>query len=138
MNYELKYEFLDHTSEVKFKAYGGTQDELFQNVILAVSDFISKGNEIKPRVVKDIVVKGEDVQSLLYNFIDEIVYLLDAENFVVKNGEVLMRGNNIKARFYGDDASNYSGLDYIKSPTYSEMFVKKTKQGWELQVVLDV
>ena len=139
MNYELKYEFLEHTSEIKFKAYGRILNEVFENAILAISDFITKGQKIKARRVKEIVVTGQDIESLLYNFLDEIVYLLDAEKFVVKKGEVFVRGNNIKATLYGDDAFLYSGLENVKAPTYSEMFVKKTDEGvWEIQAVLDV
>ncbi|MEK6818924.1 MAG: archease [Nanoarchaeota archaeon] len=137
MNHSLKYEFLEHTSEIKFKAYGRTINEVFENVVLAISDFMTKGKEIKPRKFKEIVVVGQDIESLLYNFLDEIIYLLDAENFIVKKGEVFVRGNNVKATLYGDDASLYFGLENVKAPTYSEMFVKKTDDGvWEFQAVL--
>ena len=40
--------------------------------------------------------------------------------------------------FVGDDASNYSiGLD-VKAVTYNQMFVKKQKNKYICQVILDV
>ncbi len=134
----MKYEFLEHTADIKFRAYGKTLDEAFESAVLAVSDYLSKGEKIKSRKGKIINVKGDDKENLLYNFLEEIIYLLDAENFVVKSAEVTIRGNNLRAELYGDDVSNYSGLDYIKAVTYAEMYIKKTDKGWELQVVMDI
>lgn len=134
----MKYEFLEHTADVKFKAYGKTLNEAYGNVVLAMADLISKGVKIKSRKGKIIEVKGEDKESLLYNFVEEIIYLLDAENFVVVKGDVTIRGNNLRAELFGDDASEYDGLDHVKAATYAEMFVKKGKEGWEVQAVVDV
>jgi len=134
----MKYEFLEHTADIKIKSYGRTQENAFQNMVLAVSEYLSKGEKIKSKIGKEIIVHGTDLQSLLYNFLDEIIYLLDAERFIVAKAEVKFLGNNIKATLYGDDTKNYKDLDHIKAPTYSEMYVKKTQPGWELQVVMDV
>ncbi len=132
------YKFLSHTADIKFQAYGETLNEAFENAVLAVSQVLSKEQPIKSRKGKVINVFGDDMESLLYNFLEEIIFLLDTENFLVAKAEVTTRGNNLRAELFGDDASNYSGLTNIKSPTYSEMYVKKTEDGWELQAVLDV
>jgi SHS2 domain-containing protein len=133
-----KFIFLPHTADIKFRSYGRTLNEAFENAVLAVADILSKEQTIKSRKGKVIDVFGDDMESLLYNFLEEILYLLETENFVTAKAAVTMRGNNLKAELFGDDASNYSGLSHIKSPTYSEMYVKKTNAGWELQAVLDV
>ena len=134
----MKYEFLDHTADIKIKAYGKTQEEAFENLVLAISEYLSKEQKIKPKKTKTIEVHGTDKENLLYNFIDELIYLYDAENFIVSKAEINFLGNNIKAALYGDDTKNYKDLDHIKAATYAEMHVKKTEKGWELQVVLDV
>src|SRR3989344_7577201 len=119
----MKYEFLEHTADIKFKAYGNTLNEAFENAVLAIAEFLAKGQKVRARKGKVVNVHGTDKENLLYNFIDELIYLIDAENFVVVRGEVSVLGNNIKAELFGDDASNYSGLDSIKAATYSEMLV---------------
>src|SRR3989344_1974635 len=106
----MKYEFLEHTADIKFRAYGKTLNEVFENVILAFSEIIGKGERIKARKGKVIHVSGNDKESLLYNFIEELIYLLDAEKFVAAKGEVTMMGNNLKAELYGDSSENYEGL----------------------------
>lgn len=134
----IKYEFLDHTADIKVKVYGDTLNNIFENTALALSEHISREEKIKKNKMKVISVSGDDNESLLYNFVDEILYLLDAENFLVSGAEVTVRGRNLRAEIAGDDASNYKGLDHIKAATYSEMYVKKTKDGWEAQFVIDV
>jgi len=133
----MKYQFLPHTGDIKIQVYGKTINEIFENTILAVSDFLTKGKKVKSKKGKVIEVSGTDYESLYYNFIEELIYLIDAEEFIAAKGEVTTRGKNLKAELYGDDVSNYT-LDQIKSPTYSEMYIKKTKTGWEAQAVLDV
>lgn len=137
------FEFLPHTADVKFKLYGKSLNEIFSNCALAVSHIISRGKKIKSVKRKEFTVSGKDYESLLYNFIDELIYLLDADNFVLSRADTkLFDGLNAKkinAVVYGDDASVYKDLDAIKSPTYAEMYIKKKKdKTWEAQVVVDV
>ncbi|MEK6843858.1 MAG: archease [Nanoarchaeota archaeon] len=134
----MKYKFLEHTGDIKFQAYGKTLNEVFENSVIAVSTYISRGKKIKSSKGKVIDVSGTDIESLFYNFLDEIIYLFDAENFIAAKAKITIRGNNLHAEFFGDDASNYKDLDQIKAATYAEMYIKKKASGWEAQAVLDV
>ena len=133
-----KFEFLEHTADIKFRAFGKDVEEVFKNVVLAISDIISREQKINSKNKKQIEVEGHDKESLLYNFIEELLYLTEAENFLVSKADVKISDNKLKAMLLGDSTLNYSNLDHIKSPTYHEMYVKKTKNGWEAQVVVDV
>lgn len=132
-----KYEMLDHEADIKFKVVGTTLDEVFENSALALSNYISAGEKIKSIKGKTIEVKGEDIKSLLYNFLDEIIYLLDAESFMVTKASVFLRGNNLKAEVYGDEVKKQT-LQQVKAATYSEMEITKTKSGWQAIFVMDV
>lgn len=133
-----KFEFLEHTADIKFRAFGKDVEEVFENVVLAISEIISRENEIKSKNKKQIEVEGHDKESLLYNFIEELLYLLEVEKFVVSNAKVSIKDDKLEAYIYGDYVKNYKNLDHIKSPTYHEMYVKKIKNGWGAQVVVDV
>ncbi len=133
-----KFEFLEHTADIKFKAWGKTLEEIFENSALAVSDYISRGGKIKPVKNKEIKVEGQDIKELFYNFLDELLYLLDADGFVVSKAKVKIDNKKLNAVIYGDNASHYEGLNPIKSATYAEMYIKKFKLGWEAQAVMDV
>lgn len=135
---KIKFEMLEHTADVKFKIYGKNLNEVFENSALAVSDFLTRGKKIKSSKVKKIKIKEEDLESLLYKFLDELVYLLDAKGFVVSKAKVRIKGLELNAEIFGDDAKKYEGLDHFKAATYAEMYVRKKKDGFEAQFVLDV
>ena len=133
-----KFEFLEHTADIKIKTHGKSLSGIFQNFTLAVSEYLAKENKIKPVLSKKVKLKAENTESLLYDFLDHLIYLLDAKNFVVKRARVRVKNNKLEGEVFGDKASNYEGLDHIKAATYAEMYIKKKKSGWESQVVLDV
>ncbi|MBI2631901.1 archease [Candidatus Pacearchaeota archaeon] len=133
----IKFELLDHAADIKFRVFGKMLNEIFENSIEALAYYESGGEKIESKKGKVIEVSGNDTESLLYKFIDELLYLVDAERFIAVKGNVLLRGNNLKAELYGDDTDN-NQLEHIKAPTYAEMYIKKTEDGWEAQFVLDV
>ena len=134
-----KYEFLEHTADIKFRIFGRNLEEIFENCALAFSELIGRGSIINDKIKKNIEVSGKDNESLLYNFIEELIYLLDADGFVVSKCEVTILGNKLNALVYGDSVENYKNLDYVKAATYAEMYVREIKkEKWEAQVVVDV
>ena len=134
----MKYKFLEHTADIKFQVYGKTLNEIFENSVLAIAEYLSRGVKIKTSKGKIIDLFGTDLKYVFYNFLDELIYLLDAENFITSKAIITLRGNNLHAELFGDRASNYKDIDNIKAATYAEMYIKKTENGWEAQAVLDV
>ncbi len=137
MPQQLPFNFLDHTADIKIQINGSTLNEIFENTVRAVAHYINSGSPITSKKGKVIEVQGTDTHSLLANFIDELLYLIDAEHFVPAKASVLLRGNNLKAEVFGDDTKNYH-LTHIKAATFAEMEIVKKKSGWEAIVVLDV
>ena len=135
----IKFEFLEHTADIKFRVKGKSLKAVFENCVLAVSHVLSRGRKIKSVKKKEFTVSGKNNESLLCNFIDELIYLLDAKNFVVSKSNVKILNGKLKAIVYGDDSSHYGDLDSIKAATYAEMYIREVKKGkWEAQVVVDV
>ena len=132
-----KFVFLEHMADIQFAAFGLTLDEVFSNCVLAVASYVNGGKTIHSSKGKVVEVQGQDKESLLCNFLDEILYLMDSEHFVTSRAEITLRGNNLKAELYGDDTKNYT-LSHIKAATYAEMEIKKNENGWVAQVVMDV
>lgn len=135
----MKFKFLEHTADVKFQAFGKSIEEVFENSSLALKEEICGKIKIKEKKEKTIKVKGKDFESLLYNFLEEILYILDAEDFLISKIKKLKIENfKLTAEIMGDKASNYKFTNEVKAATYNDMFVKKEKNKWISQVVLDV
>ena len=84
-------------------------------------------------------VEGKDDVGLLYNFLEEFLFLLDAEDFLVAGIKSIdIEGNKLKCVVVGDAAKNYKFTNDVKAVTYSDMFVKKEDNKFVCEVVLDV
>ncbi len=135
----MKYKFLEHTADIKFQAFGKNIGEVFENSALALKEAICGKKKIKGTKEKVIKIKGKDFESLMYKFLEEILYLLDSGNFLIsKIKEIKIKDFTLKAVLSGDNAKNYWFTNNVKAVTYNEMFIKKKGNSWVSQVVLDV
>jgi len=139
-----KFKFLEHTADIKFQAFGRTLEQVFKNSALAMFNSMSK-DKVAEKKIKKIKVKGKDLESLLYNFLEEFLFLFDSERFLLsKIKKIKISEKNkkfsLEAEISGDEADNYQVDMHIKAVTYNEMFVHKDKKtgNWKSQVVLDV
>jgi len=136
----MKFKFLPHTADIKFQAFGKNLKEVFENSALALSNAIYDG-KVKEKKKFKITAHGHDLESLLYEFLEEFLVLFDSKNFLlskIKNLKLDEKKLKIEAEITGDDVINYETSMHIKAITYNEMFVKKQKNKWVSQVVLDI
>jgi len=134
------FRFLPHTADIKFKAFGKTLKEGFENSALALFNTIYD-KDIKEKIKFKIKINGNDLENLLYNFLEEILVLIDSKNFLPGKIKILKfdeKKFKIEAEIIGDNAENYEISMHVKAITYNEMFIKKLKNKFELQVVLDI
>ena len=142
---EKRYEFLDHTADAKFRAYGKNMEEAFANSAIALANIMIETDKVEQKINKSIEIKGDDLKSLLVNFLGEFVYLLDAEGFVLGKIASLTinkttEGYRLAAVAKGDKyADKYEILGDVKAVTYAEMEIKEEQKGncW-VQVVVDI
>ena len=132
----MKYKYLEHTADIKFQAFGKSLEEAFSNSAYAMINIICE-KKVRERITKRIKVKGIDKKSLLYRFLEEILFLLNTKNFLLsKVKKIKIKGNELTAVLTGDDLKNYKlGLD-VKAVTYNDMFIKE--KPFLIQVVLDI
>lgn len=135
-----KYKFLPHTADIKFQASGRTIEEAFSQAAYALREAMCK-NKVRAKIKKKISISGKDFESLLYNFLEELLFLLDTQGFLISKIERIKidkENKKLEAEVLGDKAENYEFDVDVKAITYNDMFVKKEKGKWIVQVVLDV
>lgn len=133
----MAYKFLEHTSELKIQATGRALNQALEQTAKAISHYISNGKKIKQVKKVKISLKEKDKESLLYSFVEKLISLLDEKSFIINSAKIKIKDNSLSAELKGDNSKKYN-LNYIKSPTYSEMKVEKKKNSWLIQIVLDV
>ncbi len=136
-----EFTFFEHTADIKFQAYGKSLEKAFENSALAMFNTMSN-KKIKGKIKKKIKVRGNDYESLLYNFLEELLFFLDSENFFLSKPKLKIKKGKkyfeLEGEILGDIAKNYEIKIDVKAITYNEMFVKKIKDTWVCQAVLDV
>ena len=138
-----KYSFLEHTADIKFQAFGKNLEEVFKNSAIALNKTITENLKIKTKNKRKIEFSEKNLEELLYSFLQEFLFLLDAEDFLFSKIETIkIDEKNLKlvAMVLGDNASNYKFNNNVKAITYNEFYIKfdkKTKQ-WISQIVIDV
>jgi SHS2 domain-containing protein len=140
----MKFKFLPHTADVKFRAYGRTLEEAFINAALAMASVIVEPSKVKAKFAKEISVSSEDEKALLYDFLEQFLILLDSEEFLLSSVKELKiikkkKGFSLNANIVGDKGvEKYSPEKGIKAVTYQEMEIKKEKNSYMVQVVVDI
>ena len=137
-----KYKFFEHTADAKFQAYGKNLQEAFGNAALAMFSIIIDTEKVSGKIKKDIECSSKDLKALLYDFLGELVFLIDTEDFLLNRVEEIKIFKDelyfLRAVVAGDKADNYEPSGDIKAVTYNEMEIKKGKNKVMVQVVIDL
>lgn len=138
----MTYEIKDHPADAKFRVAADTKEKAFKEAVDAFAEIV--GGEAGKQV-HTIKVESEGLEPLLFDFLDELIFLQDTENVVVshtKNLELerLENGWRIEADIKVDKITSEVHKMDVKGPTYSEMEVEyDTDEGaWVLQAVIDI
>ena len=137
----MKFEYLEHTADVKFKAFGKDLAEAFANAALATYGIMTE-DKVKSRIIKKIKVTSKRKRSLLYDFLEELLFLVDTEAFIGGKVTVKIKEREhdlqLEAEIKGDTADSYDVSTHIKAVTYSDMFIKEEPTRVTIQVVHDI
>jgi SHS2 domain-containing protein len=136
-----RFEILEHPADVDFRAHGATIEELFANAALALISIAGDLEAIEERERREVEATGEDIESLLYAWLAEIVAVADADRLVLGRIEVTSLGEGrVTGAAYGEryDHSQHRAGTAIKAVTYHKFFVKQSPTGWVAEVFLDV
>jgi len=140
------YRMLDiATADMAFDAFGRNMEELFANCGLALTDVMTDPRKVEAKVPKEFSVEGHDLESLLFDYLSELIYLKDTDGLVFSNFKVRVRGDKdgfkLQCRVWGDvlDRTIHEIKTEVKAATYHQMKIEELsdKKTWRAQVVLD-
>lgn len=137
----MKYKLIDiATADMAFHAYGRTLEELFSNSALAMFSII--GNPGKDEVSVDVKTEADDLESLLVNWLNELLFIFDTSQILFSRFEVKIRRNErykLSGKARGEGIKPEHDLKaYVKAATYHLLEIKKENDHWRAQVVVDL
>ncbi len=136
----MKFKIEGTTADKRLIAYGGSYKELFQNAALGMFSEIVDLGKVGEVEDKRVEVKGaDDFEGLLINWLNDLLFYYDCENYVGKRYEIKsLEKNNLKALIHGSRVSGETVTGEIKAATYHEVEILNRKGSLEARVILDV
>ena len=139
----MKFKFFEHTADIGIEAYGKNLNELFENAALATSEVMVNTKQIKPSIKKEINLDNKNIDNLLVDFLDEIIYYKDAEELLFSKFEVIIKKDSIyklKAKIYGEkiNREKHELRDDAKAVTFYQFKLEKIKNGFKVRFILDI
>ncbi len=134
------FEVIDHTADVGIIAYGADLKQAFANAAKGLFSLITELDDVKEVLHRDAELTATDEESLLVEWLNELIYQFDTEGLIFKRFDVVELDNNrLKARGYGEkvDKSRHRLKTGVKAATYHMLKVERG-DGGRVQVLFDI
>jgi len=132
------YQILGTTADVKLKIEAESLEELFESAALGMMKILKpeiKGDEVTR---KKIEIKSPNINSLLIDFLNEILYRIEVNKEIYKDFKVEIKDNKELTCQAKALPFQKLGLE-IKAATYSDFKIEKDKKGkYKSEVVFDI
>ncbi len=143
----MNYRFIDHTADVAVEIYGENLEELIKNATLAFRDAFIYPERLGEEMMRELEVeeKGENeveiYEYVLYDWLNELLYLFDVEHFAavdcdvtveIENGKI-----NVRGKLKGGRLSSEAVKVEPKAVTLHNFRVERT-DGLKAFVVFDI
>jgi protein archease len=135
------FRILGHTADIGFEAFGQTRQEVFANAGRALQNLMVDLHLIVPREKIEIEVQGADAESLLVNWLSDILYRIDAEGRLFHDFEIRsITDRSLVAVSHGEpfDRARHQVNLQVKAITYHQLALAETPDGWRAQVYVDI
>jgi len=136
-----RFEVLDHTADIGLIVYGKDLNTLFENAGEAFFHLITDLKKVRRRTERRIEIGGESLERLMVDWLSELLYLYDVENFLSKGFKMESVGEDgLRATIKGEPFQE--GVHVIKTGvkavTYHQIEVRKENGRWRAQIILDL
>ncbi len=135
------FEILEHTADIGFRARGRTLAELFETAAAAMQSIALETERVEPRREYPLAATGGDYESLLVNWLSEVLYWIDGEQAAFHHFRVdEITPERVSGAGLGEprDPRRHPARLIVKAVTYHQLRVAQTPEGWEAEVYLDI
>jgi len=138
----LGYKFLEHATDAFIEIKAKDLKEAFLLAANSVIETTLDQEKVEEKQSKDFVAKGKDLRYLLFNWLEELTFVLITEGFAIHRVEfeiIKEKGYEIQAKAFGEpiDFSKHNFKVEIKAPTFYEMKIEHNNEVY-MRFLLDL
>ncbi len=137
-----EFRVLEHTADIGFEAFGARREDVFRNAGRALMSLIIDLDSVSPQERVPVTARAPEPQSLLVNWLSEILYLQDTEGWLFTDFEIdgfqeqSVCGAGRGERF---ERGRHRLKLLVKAITYHQLALEETRDGlWRAQVYVDI
>ena len=134
------YEIVDHTADVAIVARGADVGEAFANAGRALLSLVTDPDSVAEVEERRIELSADDLGELLVAWLNELIYLFDAENLLFSGFDVRPVGDTgLVATVSGErvDKTRHRIKLGVKAATHHMLEIDRDN-GVRLQVLIDI
>jgi SHS2 domain-containing protein len=140
----MPYFFLEDVSiaEIAYRVEAATIEELFRDSALALTEVMVDISTVEPNSEMNIEVEADNIDSLLYRFLNRIVAIKDSEGMLFKEYSPSFDTsfNKLRCKMKGEriNSSKHELRNDVKGVSMHLFGVEKNKDIYSATVVLDI
>ena len=133
----MSFEEIEHTADRAFRVRGHDLPDLLVNAAHAMHALGGVQPAGETSATRDLEVEGIDAESLLVDWLNEILFLEQEHQLVCEKFQIYeLKGYHLRARVETRECTDYQAD--IKAVTFHNLKICKTPAGLEAEVVMDV
>ena len=134
------FEILEHEADVGVRASGATWEEAFEDGAIGMLSVMADEKTVEAKDEMIIEVSANDMAALFVEFLNELLYIRDAEEMFVSKFEIKIKENVLIGKICGEkiNQEKHRVKIEVKAATYSGLKVWEKDGKKFVQCVLDV
>lgn len=138
----MPYQYLEEvtTADLAIEATGKDLQELYQSAAEGTIAAMADPASVNAARTKTFTITKEKPEDLLFDLIEELIFLKDSESMVFHSVKTELTNNTLTVTLTGD-AINPDTQDLrqdLKAITLHYYTVEQTPDGWRAQFVIDI
>ena len=137
----MNFEILEHPADVGFRAWGTSLEDLFGNCARALISIILDPSTVTASQRWNLQSEGSDRESLLVNWLNEVLYYVDTRRLVFDSFAVTFQEPfriSCEATGEGRTPEKHPVRVSVKAVTYHQLRVWNAGKDWTAEVFVDV
>lgn len=136
-----RFEVISHTADKGIRAYGDSVQELFENAAYGMFSLMADTSRYPPTELQKISVDAPDMESLLRMWLSELLYRFEVDRVlfvsfhIMSIADIHLEGTAQSAPFSPEIEWLGSA---VKAVTHHGLYIHRTDERWEAQLIFDV
>ena len=134
------FEVIDHTADIGIIARGSDLPVLFSNAAAGMLSLLIEDHATQPGIAREIKLEAVDRETLLVQWLNELLYIIYTETLVLIKFDISIDGNRLVARCDGQnvDLKSHMFKREIKAATYHNLEIAERDGEYSARIIFDI